>query len=195
METPKIIDDKKTRRYQAGDVVVMKYDGDGRPCDKAMAILITPITTKGDVIYGAIHTMYAIDTDKEEFLKSGNISSTTCTIAKATPKLKAWFFEQIVKRFQKPAEPKPIWVLFAESLYDYEIVRRVINVFENEDDARKAFAEEVKEARKCATTNEWVIGNDNENFFEAYPDGSWGTSHETVELNQTVMNEKITCRN
>lgn len=96
--------------------------------------------------------------------------------------------------YKKP-EPKPIWVLFAESLYDYEIVRRVINVFENEGDARKAFAEEVKEARKCATTNEWVIGNDNENFFEAYPDGSWGTSHETVELNQTVMNEKITCRN
>lgn len=92
-------------------------------------------------------------------------------------------------------EPEPIWVLFAESLYDYEIVRRVINVFENEGDARKAFAEEVNEARKCATTNEWVIGNDNENFFEAYPDGSWGTSHETVELNQTVMNEKITCRN
>jgi hypothetical protein len=92
-------------------------------------------------------------------------------------------------------EPSPIWVLFAESLYDYELVRRVINVFENEGDARKAFAEEVKEARKCATTNEWVIGNDNENFFEAYPDGSWGTSHETVELNKTVMNEKITFRN
>lgn len=92
-------------------------------------------------------------------------------------------------------EPSPIWVLFAESLYDYEIVRRVINVFENEDDARKAFTEEVKEARKCATTNEWTIGNDNENFFEAYPDGSWGTSHETVELNKTLINEKITCRN
>lgn len=96
--------------------------------------------------------------------------------------------------YKKP-EPKPIWVLFAESLYDYEIVRRVINVFENEDDARKAFTEEVKEARKCATTNEWTIGNDNEDFFEAYPDGSWGTSHETVELNKTLINEKITCRN
>ena len=61
---------------------------------------------------------------------------------------------------------------------------------ENEDDARKAFTEEVKEARKCATTNEWTIGNDNEDFFEAYPDGSWGTSHETVELNKTLINEK-----
>ena len=95
----------------------------------------------------------------------------------------------------KKREPKPIWVLFAESLYDYEIVGRLIKVFENEGDARKAFAEEVKEARKCATAKEWEIGNDSENFFEAYPDGSWGTSHATVELNQTVMNEKITCRN
>ncbi len=92
-------------------------------------------------------------------------------------------------------EPKHIWVLFAESLYDYEIVRRVISVFKSEDDARKAFAEEVKKARKCATTNEWTIGNDDANFFEAYPDGSCGTSHETVELNQTEINKKITCRN
>ena len=104
-------------------------------------------------------------------------------------------YDTMLDRLGIEDEPKPIWVLFAESLYDYEIVRRVINVFENEGDARKAFAEEVKEARKCATTNEWTIGNDNEDFFEAYPDGSWGTSHETVELNQTVMNEKITCRN
>ena len=34
-----------------------------------------------------------------------------------------------------------------------------------------------------------------DDFFEAYPEGSWGTSHETVELSETTFSESIWCHN
>lgn len=101
MKTQKIINDKKTRRYKAGDVVVMEYEGAGKPCDKAMAMILTPFIVKdGCKPNGDFHTMFAIDLDKEEFLPTGPIANTTCNMARATPKLKAWFFEQILKKYK-----------------------------------------------------------------------------------------------
>ena len=101
METPKIINDKKTRRYKAGDVVFMEYEGDGKPCNRAIAMLLTPFTVKaGYKPDGDFHTIWAIDLDKEEFLPPGPITNATCNMARATPMLKAWFFEQIVKLYK-----------------------------------------------------------------------------------------------
>ena len=90
-------------------------------------------------------------------------------------------------------EPEKVWVLFDESLYDYELQGRCIMVFKSEDDARKKFKEFADESRKTAEDNGWVIGSDSDDFFEAYPDGSWGTSHETVELSETTFSEAIWC--
>ncbi len=91
----------------------------------------------------------------------------------------------------KPEQVKgdEVWVLFDESLSDYELMGRSIAVYTSEDEARNHFKKRVEESRKNATENGWVIGSDNEDFFEAYPDGSWGTSHETVELSKTVLNK------
>lgn len=190
METPKIIDDKKKRRYKAGDVVVMEYDGDGRPCDKAMAILIAPITTKGDVIYGTIHTMYAIDTDKEEFLKSGHISSITCTIAKATPKLKAWFFEQIVKLYAKPAEPEYVWVFTAEQAWDGEVADTIVRAFPTEEAAQKYMREFINDGdgddesiAQYVERKEWVVEEDEPFLYRAFNSGYYNTDH--IELTIT----------
>ena len=90
-------------------------------------------------------------------------------------------------------EPEKIWVLFDESLYDYELQGRRIMVFKSEDEARKKFKEFADESRKTAEDNGWEIGSDNDDFFEAYPEGSWGTSHETVELSETTFSEAIWC--
>ena len=59
--------------------------------------------------------------------------------------------------------------------------------------ARKKFKEFADESRKTAEDNGWEIGSDSDDFFEAYPDGSWGTSHETVELSETTFSEAIWC--
>lgn len=88
-------------------------------------------------------------------------------------------------------EPAGIWVLFSESLYDYELMSRDIQVFTGEAEAREAFKAAVADARSAANENNWTIGTDNDYFFEAYPDGSWGTSHETVELQQTMLNGNL----
>jgi len=90
-------------------------------------------------------------------------------------------------------EPAGIWVLFSESLYDYQLMSRSIQVFTGEAEAREAFKDAVADARRMAEDDNYVIGDDEDSFFEAYPDGSWGTSHETVELQQTVLNGRICC--
>lgn len=86
-----------------------------------------------------------------------------------------------------------VWVLFDESLCDYELMGRRIMVFTDEGEARKQFKESADESRKTANENGWVIGSDGEDFFEAYPDGSWGTSHETVELHETRFGFQVWC--
>jgi len=103
-------------------------------------------------------------------------------------------YDAMEKELGLEEQPKQeVWVLFAEGLCDYELMGRYIVVYKDEEEARKAFKQYADESRKTADDNDWVIGNDSADFFEAYPDGSWGTSHETVELNKTVLNEKASC--
>lgn len=98
----------------------------------------------------------------------------------------------------KPTEPKrddepdEVLVLFDESLDDYSLAGRRIRVYKNEAEARKVFHETVGVTRKVRSAEGWEI-NEGEDFFEAYPDGSWGTSHETVELKKCKMGEEIWC--
>lgn len=84
-----------------------------------------------------------------------------------------------------------IWVLFDESLYDYELQGRRIMLFKSEAEARKKFKEFADRSRKAAEENGWEIGSDDENFFEAYPDGSWGTSHEAIELSEAAFSDAV----
>lgn len=86
-----------------------------------------------------------------------------------------------------------IWVVFAESLCDYELIGRHIQVYLSEEEARSCFKGYVDEVRKTAEENEWEI-EDREDFFESYPDGSWGTSHETVEIQKATFGKTIYCR-
>ena len=191
---------KKTMRLKAGDVVTLHFNDEDRPCEDAMALLLTPVTVNGDGMYvGKFRTMHTIDVKTEKFLPAGPIKGANITVNRATAKLKAWYFEQILNmcKDEKPAiaesRPENIWVLFDESLYDYELQGRRIMVFTSEDEARKKFKEFAKQSRKFAKDNGWEIGNDNDDFFEAYPEGSWGTSHETVELSETVFNDAVWC--
>ena len=106
-----------------------------------------------------------------------------------------WVYEMLEKHLGLDDEPEKVWVLFDESLYDYELQGRRIMVFKSEDEARRKFKEFVGKSRKTAEDSGWEIGSDSDDFFEAYPDGSWGTSHETVELSETTFSESVWCHN
>ena len=88
-----------------------------------------------------------------------------------------------------------IWIVFDECLYDWELQGRRIMVFTNEDEARKKFKEFADESRKFAMDEGWEIGHDDDEYFDAYPDGSWGTSHETVELHESTFGDETFCNN
>ena len=99
---------KTTRRINAGTVIIMEYQGENKPCDKAMALLLTPVTLEdGKPITGEFRTMYAIDTDKEQFIPAGPINNVTCRVYVATPRQKAWYYEQIVKLFNGETNSRP----------------------------------------------------------------------------------------
>ncbi len=84
-----------------------------------------------------------------------------------------------------------IWIVFSESLYEYELISREIQVYRSEAEARSCFKRYVDGVRKACEENEWEIV-DNEGFFESYPDGCWGTSHETVEIMKTQIKNRTT---
>lgn len=67
-------------------------------------------------------------------------------------------------------------------------------MFTSEDAARMEFKRYVDTSRKTAKSNGLEIVTDDDDFFEAYLVGEWGTSHETVDLQKTVLNEHIYCR-
>jgi len=94
METTKKV---KTQRIKAGEVIYMEYQGDNKPCDKALAILLTPVTLKEDSFIGEFRTLYAFDTDKEKFIPAGPINGVKCKITVVKGKLKAWYYEQVVE--------------------------------------------------------------------------------------------------
>lgn len=99
MELPEMIFSKKTKRYYAGDVVAMEYIGEGKPCNKAIAILLTPFTIKDGHTVAEFGSMYTLDTDTETFLPAGPIGNgkVQCNITKVTGKLKAWYFEKVLE--------------------------------------------------------------------------------------------------
>ena len=80
-----------------------------------------------------------------------------------------------------------IFVLFEESLYDYEIVGRKVTVFKDKKMAQKAYNKAKKEAKNIVSDFEnWGIHKDTDTIFEAYPEGSYPENHEVVELTSVI---------
>lgn len=86
-----------------------------------------------------------------------------------------------------------IYIYFEESLYDYELISRHIAIYKTLEQAQKVFDEAVAKERAQAEENDWEIGTDHNKCFEAYPEGSWGTSHVTIEWHKAKVNELAGC--
>lgn len=92
-------DRKKVQRIAAGDVISIQYKGDNRPCDKCMAITLTPltITEGGELSIPQFYTMCCIDLDTKQYIRDGAISDVVANIARVTDrKTKKWYFERVV---------------------------------------------------------------------------------------------------
>lgn len=88
---------KKIQRISAGDVIVIQYTGDNKPCDKCICVTLSPITIKEDTYIGNFHTAFAIDADTEQFIPEGPIRNVQANITKVTDrKLKKWFYNRVV---------------------------------------------------------------------------------------------------
>lgn len=75
---------------------------------------------------------------------------------------------------------KEVYMLQVEWAQDYETGMR-IELFNNEEDAKKVFAREVQDAR-CDYDYDDYITNETSTYFEVYEDGYWAKTHCTVEL-------------
>lgn len=91
------------------------------------------------------------------------------------------------------AEEEEVYLYFEEQLNDYELLGRHIAVYKSKEEVQKVFDKAVAEERAYAEENGWEIGTDKWDCFESYPEGSWGTSHSTVEWHKVKVNETASC--
>ena len=97
---------RKVRRIAAGEVVLMEYIGDDKPCNKSMCILLNPLKIEDGKDTGKMQMCYAIDIEKEQYLR-GSIDHVKASIAPVKDKkLKAWYFELILKLNQEEKNAK-----------------------------------------------------------------------------------------
>lgn len=83
------------QRIEAGEVVAISYKGENKPCKRALALLLHPITQDGTDIKD-LHLLYSFDVDKERFLPQCSISDLQMSIDVVTKDVKAWYFEQLL---------------------------------------------------------------------------------------------------
>ena len=92
---------KTVRRVKAGEVIMLEYMGENKPCERALALLLNPLKLEEGKDVGAMHTLYCLDLEKEEFLKEGAIAKdVTAKVSVVHGRVKAWFFEQIMKMIE-----------------------------------------------------------------------------------------------
>jgi len=92
-------DKKKVQRIAAGDVIAIMYQSENRPCDKCMAITLTPLTVREDgrLSIGQFYTLCAIDLETEQFITDAPIVNVTANIGKVTDrKTKKWYYERVL---------------------------------------------------------------------------------------------------
>jgi len=87
---------KKIVSIKAGEVIAMKYKGEGRPCDYGIGILITPIKQE-DGASGTVRTVYAMNAETWEPFPNGESYSTGMDVMVVKGKQKAQYFEKLVE--------------------------------------------------------------------------------------------------
>lgn len=75
-----------------------------------------------------------------------------------------------------------IWIVRTDCIFDFEDMNKKNKVFRKREDAQEYFNTLVEQEREFAEDNEWEIDSDTDDYFEAYPDGYYGTSHSVVSL-------------
>ena len=79
-----------------------------------------------------------------------------------------------------------VYVITIDEVYDYETYNHTPRVFKNRKDAQEEFDAIVAEAKKDAAQDGWVESQ-GASYYEAYPDGWYGTSHYCVSLIATQL--------
>ena len=74
-----------------------------------------------------------------------------------------------------------VYVITIDEVYDFETFNHTPRVFTNKDKAREAFEEISEQARIDYAKDGWEEGY-GADYYEMWPDGSWGTSHYGVYL-------------
>ena len=89
---------EKRQHIKAGEVIYTEYMGDNKPCNKALALLLTPITVEEGKDIGEFSTAYMLDVETGDFAPECKINGVTARISRVpSGKLKAAYFEKITE--------------------------------------------------------------------------------------------------
>ena len=87
-------DKKSRRRISAGQVVMIEYLGENRPCHKCIGILLSPLKGEGEE---NLRTVFAIDLERNRFLPAGSLPGWGKANVEAVRdrKTKAIYFQRV----------------------------------------------------------------------------------------------------
>ena len=82
---------------------------------------------------------------------------------------------------------KKIFLVINHAVCDLEDYGISTIVFEEEEDAKKFFNEQVEGEKDAIEGLDWVISSDTDTEFEAYEDGDYTRNHTMCEIRELVI--------
>lgn len=83
------------QHIEAGEVLEIQYKGDNKPCKRALALLIKPVTLNSNV--RDVVLLYSIDADTMEFLPSSSHNDLQASIRIASKEQRAMYYERVLE--------------------------------------------------------------------------------------------------
>lgn len=87
------------QRIEAGEVLEITYKSENKPCDRALALLLSPIDCNSDI--RNFHLLYSMDADTMAFLPTSTHKDMQASIHVATKEQRALYYEKMLEMLSK----------------------------------------------------------------------------------------------
>jgi len=94
----KTMEAKKIKEIKAGNVVLLEWQGDSKPCEKSMALLLSPVMSDN---VETLVTAFGIDLKTGKYVTDKPILGVRANVKVVRGKKKEWYFEQVMKQVKQ----------------------------------------------------------------------------------------------
>lgn len=88
-----------SKHIEAGEVLEITYKSENKPCDRVLALLLSPIDCNSDI--RNFHLLYSMDADTMAFLPTSTNKDMQASIHVATKEQRALYYEKMLEMLSK----------------------------------------------------------------------------------------------